>query len=557
MGYVQGIASKQAWLLPYSIEELIKENNPVRVIEAYIDSLRLEELGFARAVPAQTGRPSYDPRDMLKLYLYGYSNRLRSSRRLMLECRRNVELFYLLGMIRPDFRTIADFRKDNRKAIEAVFKDFVQLCSELKLLGKKMFTVDGTKIRAVNSKKKVFTETILDNKLKYLEEQEQKIEQYLSEMDYQDQEEHIAGLDIKPEDMPAHLEAIRKRKIKYTGYKERMKQTKETQILETDPECRSMKTKEGIQPCYNVQTVVDDDSHIITGFKTTNANTDQGLLSEMAKQTKEELGIETAEFKADKGYESREDILKCIMNGSIPDVGFKYDKEYRFYDLEYIPAEITEEIRQSTKPEDIQTCIHAGILPACYEGSAISIELQKKSVVSCFIRHEDGTVTCPVGRQLFKHRDRKHGTVYGSREACRTCPNRCTNSKAEKQVSIGYNTNVVFTTMYGMPHVPLQKPPPGAVPHNNFNLKKPEARVRLTIRRDPDLMQKRKEVVEHPFGTIKWYDGAHYFLCRGEEMVSAEIALSFLSYNLRRAINILGVGVLIARIKERKRKIEG
>ena len=245
------------------------------------------------------------------------------------------------------------------------------------------------------------------------------------------------------------------------------------------------------------------------------------------------------------------------MSGSIPDVGFKYDRERRFYDLEYRPAEITEEIRQSTKPEDIQACIHAGVLPACYEGSTISVELQRKSVVSCFIRHEDGTVTCPVGRQLFKHRDRKHGTVYGSREACRTCPNRCTNSKAEKQVSIGYNTNVVFTTMYGISHVPLQKPPPGAIPHNNFNLKKPEARIRLTIRRDPDLMQKRKEVVEHPFGTIKWYDGAHYFLCRGKEMVSAEIALSFLSYNLRRAIKILGVGVLIARIKQRKRKNEG
>ena len=557
MGYVQGILAEQTWLLPYSIEELIEENNPVRVIEAYADSLCLEGLGFARAVPAQTGRPAYDPRDMLKLYIYGYLNRLRSSRRLMLECRRNVELFYLLKMIKPDFRTIADFRKDNRKALEEVFKDFVSLCSELKLLGKKMFTVDGTKIRAVNGKKKAYTETILTNKLKYLEEQQQKIEQYLADMDRQDQEDHIPGMDIKPENMPAHLEAIKKRKIKYTGYQERMKRTGEKQILETDPECRSMKTKEGMLPSYNIQTVVDDDSHIIVSFETTNVHTDQGQLSEMAEKTKKELKLKTAEFKADKGYESREDILKCVMSGSIPDVGFKYDRERRFYDLEYRPAEITEEIRQSTKPEDIQACIHAGVLPACYEGSTISVELQRKSVVSCFIRHEDGTVTRPVGRQLFKHRDRKHGTVYGSREACRTCPNRCTNSKAEKQVSIGYNTNVVFTTMYGISHVPLQKPPPGAIPHNNFNLKKPEARIRLTIRRDPDLMQKRKEVVEHPFGTIKWYDGANDFLCRGKEMVSAEIALSFLSYNLRRAIKILGVGGLIARIKQRKRKNEG
>ena len=557
MRYVQGIAAEQEWLLPYRIEELIEESNPVRVIEAYADSLSLESLGFKRAKAAQTGRPAYDPRDMIKLYIYGYSNRVRSSRRLMLECRRNVELFYLLRMVKPDFRTIADFRKDNRKALEAVFKDFVSLCSELKLLGKKMFTVDGTKIRAVNGKKKAFTETILENKLKYLEEQERKIWEYLADMDRHDEEKHIPVMDIKVEDMPGHLEAIRKRRIKYTGYKERMKQTGERQILETDPECRSMKTKEGMLPSYNIQTVADDESHIIVTYKTTNAHTDQGYLSEMAEQTKEELEIETAEFKADKGYESREDILKCVMNGSVPDVGFKYDKDRRFYDLEYRPVEITDEIRESAKPEDIQACIHAGILPDCYKGSTISVELQKKSVVSCFIRHEDGTVTCPVGRQLFKHRERKHGTVYGSREACRTCPNRCTNSKDEKQVSIGHNTNVVFTYMYGIPHVPLQKPPPGAVPHNNFSRKVTPARVRLTIRRDPDLMQKRKEVVEHPFGTIKWYDGAHYFLCKGKEKVSAEIALSFLAYNLRRAIKILGVGELIARIKQRKRKNEG
>ena len=422
------------------------------------------------------------------------------------------------------------------------------------------FTVDGTKIRAVNSKKKVFTENILDNKLRYLEEQEQRMKQYLSEMDRQDQEEHIPGMDIKPEDMPAHLEAIKKRKIKYAGYKERMKQTKETQILETDPECRSMKTMEGMRPCYNVQTVVDDDSHIITAFKTTNANTDQGLLSEMAKHTKEELEIEAAEFKADKGYESREDILKCIMNGSVPDVGFKYDRERRFYDLEYRAAEITEEILRSTAPEDIQTCLHAGILPDCYKGSTISVELQKKSVISCFIRHEDGTVTCPVGRVLFKQSEKKYGIVYKSQEACRTCPNRCTDSKNAKEVRIGHHSVYVPVYMYGIPEVPLQRIPDiqQDSPYNHFGKRKQEeTRVRLTIRRDPDLMQKRKEVVEHPFGTIKWYDGAHYFLCRGKEMVSAEIALSFLSYHLRRAINILGVGVLIAFINERKRKTEG
>ena len=165
MRYIQSTSPEQTWLLPYSLDELVEENNPVRVIRAYVDSLPMEALGFARAVPAQTGRPAYNPRDLLGLYIYGYLNRIRSSRRLMMECRRNVELFYLLNMLKPDFRTIADFRKDNRKALKAVFRDFVKACAELHLLGKKSFAVDGTKIRASNGKKRSFTPQILEKKL--------------------------------------------------------------------------------------------------------------------------------------------------------------------------------------------------------------------------------------------------------------------------------------------------------------------------------------------------------------------------------------------------------
>ena len=561
MSYIQSIASEQTWLLPYSIDELVEENNPVRVIRAYVDSLPMEALGFARAEPAETGRPGYDPRDILKLYIYGYLNRIRSSRRLMAECRRNVELFYLLNMLRPDFRTIADFRKENRQAIKAVFRDFVKACAELNLLGRRSFAVDGTRIRASNSKKKSFTPQILEKKLGYLREQESRIEEYLQKMDQTDEEEQrhvrILELDIRKKDMPDKLRQIRERIGKYEGYQRRMEETGEDQILETDPECRTLRTKEGLLPAYNIQTVVDGKNHIIACFETTVANTDQGQLDRMAEQTKEELEIETAEFIADKGYESREDIEKCLMHGTIPNVGFKYDKDERIHDLEYIPAEIDEATRQSTKAEDIQKCLHAGVLPACYEGTTISVQLQKRSVLSCFIRHEDGRVTCPMGRELFKHRAREHGTIYGSREACRTCPNRCTDSKNTKTVSIGHNTNIVAVRMYGNPAYPLQKLPPGFQPHNSLGRPQKPARVRVILRRNPEDMQRRKELAEHPFGTVKWYDGAHYFLCRGKEKVSAEMALSFLAYNLRRAINLLGAGALVAHFNERNRKNRG
>lgn len=164
MRYIQNISREQTKLLPYSVEEMVEETNPVRVIHAYVDSLPMETLGFERAEPAQTGRPAYDPRDLLKLYIYGYLNRIRSSRKLMTECRRNVELFYLLNMLRPDFRTIADFRKRNRKALKEVFRDFVKACAELKLLGKETVAIDGTKIRASNSKKKSYTPEILEKR---------------------------------------------------------------------------------------------------------------------------------------------------------------------------------------------------------------------------------------------------------------------------------------------------------------------------------------------------------------------------------------------------------
>ena len=564
MRYIQSTSPEQTWLLPYSLDELVEENNSVRVIRAYVDSLPMEALGFARAVPAQTGRPAYDPRDLLKLYIYGYLNRIRSSRRLMTECRRNVELFYLLNMLKPDFRTIADFRKDNRKALKAVFRDFVKACAELHLLGKKSFAVDGTKIRASNGKKRSFTPQILEKKLDYLREQEQKIEEYLSHMDRADEEEkrhvRILELDIRPQDMPEKLTQIRERIDKYEGYRKRMQETGEDQIQETDPECRTIHTKEGLQPAYNIQTVVDEKHHLIASFDTTNANTDQGQLDRMAEQTKQELKIESAEFIADKGYESREDIERCVMHGTIPNVGFKYDRDERIFDLEYIPAEIDEETRASQKPEDIQKCLHAGVLPRCYENTTISVQVQERNVVSCFIRHEDGRVTCPIGRELFKQHERKYGIVYKSQEACRTCPNRCTDSTKAKEVQIGHNSVYVPVYMYGNPEVPLQKVPDVEQnsPYNHFGRRKQkDARVKLVIRRNPDDMQRRKELVEHPFGTIKWYDGAHYFLCRGKEKVSAEIALSFLTYNLRRAINILGVGALVAHFTKRKQENRG
>lgn len=237
------------------------------------------------------------------------------------------------------------------------------------------------------------------------------------------------------------------------------------------------------------------------------------------------------------------------MNGIIPDVGFKHDREERVFNLDHIPQAITEEQRTSTKKEDIQICLHAGVLPDCYHNTNISIEVQRQSVTSCFIRHEDGRVTCPMGKELFKQAEKKNGWVYGSKEACRTCPNRCTDGKSFKTVKFGPHTAYVPVMMYGNAHYPLQQLPnlqQNTSYHAFGRRPRKEARVMLFIKRDKQKQKKRMQVSEHPFGTIKWYDGYHYFLCKGREKVEAETALAYLSYNFRRAINLVGVAKLIA-----------
>lgn len=477
----------------------------------------------------------------------------------MRECARNIEVMWLINHYAPNFRTISDFRKENRSAIVNAFKAFVKILREEKLLGWEM-TVDGTKIRASNSIKKSFTPEVTAAKIRYLREQIARLEAYLTDMDTCDKREETLHLDIEKDKMPQKIAEMKARIAKYNEYRKRFAQG-ETQILETDPECRTLHSRDGLHPAYNIQTAAETKNHFVVGFETTNANTDQNQLSPMGRKLKTELKRDSVHLIADKGYESRADIERCLMNGVVPDVGFKYDKDERVFTLDYAENEITPEIKASCEPQDIQACLHAGVLPDCYENTNIHIEVQELSRVSCFIRHADGAVTCPMGKQLFKHMDKKYGTVYGSREACRTCKNRCTDSKNGKTVSIGYESNVVPVLMYGNGAFDVQPLPDDyEISPNNHSLHRKgraEKRVKLTVRRDIQRQQLRKEVAEHPFGTIKWYDGAYHFLCRGREKVSAEIALSFLGYNLRRACSLTrpengGVPGILMRLRARK-----
>lgn len=544
MQYIQKDSREQITFLPDCIEDYISEDNPVRVIDAFVDSLDLTFLGFTHAALCETGRPPYDPSDMLKLYIYGYMNRIRSSRKLMTECRRNIELFFLLGKLSPDFRTISDFRKDNPKALREVFRAFVRLCDKISLYGKELIAIDGTKFRAVNSRDNAYNEEILLKKLQRIEEH---ISEYLTMLDKQDEDEETIP-ELSPERIQKVLADLKERKETYQGFLQELSDSGKTQILTTDPEARRMHTKDGFNCCYNVQTAVDSTSHLIAEYEVTNHNTDQGLLCQTADKAKELLVMDVIEVVADKGYDSRKDILDCVSNGIIPNVPFKYDKTERIFTIDYVPSEITEEEKFSKNPEIIRKCIAAGVLPNCYENTCIKLEVQELAQVSCFSKNDDGTVTCPMMNIMTRTRQRGKQSVFRNHDACRQCTNRCTSSKNAKDVCFSENTQYIAVQMYGKTRRKLNPIPDGIPLHpNNHNLDRRTVpkKVSLKLLEDPEKIHLRMCTVEHPFGTVKWYGGAHYVLCKGIRKVTGEIGLSFLAYNLRRAINMIGTKALI------------
>jgi len=540
MKYIEGEDRTQITLLPDSIEEYVSEDNPVRVIDAFVNSLDMEALGFKRSEPNITGRPSYDPRDLLKLYIYGYFNKIRSSRKLMQESNRNVEVMYLLGKLVPDFRTIADFRKDNPNAITNVFKAFVKVCVEANLYKREIIAIDGSKFRASNSKKNCYNIEVLDKKISYIETN---LTEYLAHMDEEDDSD-IEMTETTKEQIESVIKELNDRKKKYQSYKTELLESGEKQLLTTDPDARRMHSKDGFHCSYNVQTAVDDGSHLIAAY-TVDSKTDVGHLKEVSDEARQLLGVEVIEALADKGYDSIEDVTACLMNGIVANPGIKDEQEERVFNIEYIENEIDEKTLTSTKPENIQKCLHAGVLPKCYEGKSVTVEYQKNddTVLSCFARNDDNTVTCPMGKLLRFARKRKDNTVFYSKHACSSCTNKCTKSK-HKTVLFGPNTEYVpirmnYTSDYELPHMPE-----GIKLPNNFK-KKSDKKVLIRIIHTKEMTAQRMCLSEHPFGTIKWYNLSHYLLCRRKEKVTAEIGLSLLAYNIRRAIYMKSVAELV------------
>lgn len=315
MPYIEGQDRHQIVLFPESMDDYINDDSVVRVIDEFVEQLDIKKLGFKKAAYPQVGRPPYSPKDLLKLYLYGYLNRIRSSRRLEHEAIRNIEVIWLLKKLRPDFKTIADFRKDNKKALKGVFRAFTKLCDEWDLFGKELVAIDGSKFRAYNSKRNNYSEKKLERHIKYIDE---KIDKYMQELDDGDIAETS---DRKPDvaEIQKRLQELRERKGKYEGYKEQLKETGENEISTTDPDARLMcNNNNNVDVSYNVQTTVDAKHNLIADFKVTQKSADLGELDNMALRAKKLFGGMDFEVLADKGYYKAEDLKKCVENGITP-----------------------------------------------------------------------------------------------------------------------------------------------------------------------------------------------------------------------------------------------
>jgi transposase len=310
--FVSGADRNQGTLFPERLEDYVAEDNPVRVIDFFVDQLDLGQLGFGRVHPKLTGRPAYHPAVMLKLYIYGYLNRVQSSRRLERECQRNVEVMWLTGCLAPDFKTIADFRKDNGPAIRKVCREFVVVCGRAGLLAATKVAIDGSKFKAVNSRDRNFTQTKV---AKRLEQIEASIERYLSELDTADRQPSTP--EIKVNRLKDKVGRLKQEIERMKAIEARLAKAEDTQISLTDPDARSMQGtgKATGTVGYNVQCAVETENHLIVAHEVTNAVHDRHQLSSMAQQAKDALGAKTIEALADRGYYDGKEILACGQAG--------------------------------------------------------------------------------------------------------------------------------------------------------------------------------------------------------------------------------------------------
>lgn len=475
--FVEGVDREQGTLFPERLDDYIGEDNPVRVVDVFVDELDVAVLGFDRVEPRATGRPGYHPSVLLKLYVYGYLNRVQSSRRLEREAGRNVEVMWLTGRLAPDHKTIANFRKDNGPAIRKVCTRFVGLCRQLDLFCDASVAIDGSKFKAVNNRDRNFTRNKMKRRLEQIEES---VERYLHQLDSADRQEASLARTTTTARLNDKIAKLKEEMQRLKKLEAAMLAAPDQQISLTDPDARSMATsgRGSGMVGYNVQVAVDIKHHLIVTHEVTNQGTDRAQLSNMAQHTKAVLETDALDVVADRGYFSSEEILACDEAG------------------------IT-----VTLPKPLTS------------GAKAKGRFGKQDFVYVAL---DDVYICPAGERLIYHFTNEEKGLVLRRywtNVCQACAikHHCTTGK-ERRITRWEHEHVV------------------------------EA-VQQRLDEYPEKMRQRRETVEHPFGTIKSWMGSTHFQMKTLKRVSTEMALHVLAYNLKRVMNILGIGPLMAAMR--------
>jgi transposase len=466
--YVEGENRSQSTLFPESLDDYIAEDNPVRVVDVFVDELDLKELGFERAEPEATGRPGYHPATLLKIYIYGYLNRIQSSRRLERETQRNVELIWLTGRLSPDFKTIADFRRDNGKGIKRACREFVVLCRKLSLFSEAIVAIDGSKFKAVNNRDKNFTAGKLKARMQHLEES---IARYLGDLDRADREPTPVN-EARSQHLKQKIETIRSHLKTLAHRSEQLAQMPDGQLSLTDPDARSITSVArgaGIVG-YNVQVAVEARHHLIVTHDVTNAGNDRHQLASMAKQAREEIGGDQLMALADRGYFSGEEILECEragINALVPKPQTSNNQAKGLFDkrdFRYVAA--------------------------------------------------DDEYECPAGQRAI----RRFTTVEKGLTLHKYWSSACPKCLIKAQCTTG-----TYRRIARWEHEQVLD----------------DMQARLD--RMPAASRIRRRTVEHVFGTLKSWMGTTHLLTRTLPHVSTEFSLHVLAYNLKRAMQIIGI----------------
>ncbi len=563
MHYVEVFDRNQMMMTTW--DSMVDPESTARLIDAFVNSLDLTDYGVKEM--AAERRPPYDPKSLLKLYIYGSDSGIKSSRRLAKSCKVNVEVKWMTGGIEPDYRTIADFRKENIDSLKKIFREFNKRLSGAVEWG--FTSVDGSKFAACNLKNNNFTKSKLDDRIKWLNGH---IDEYLRILDDADRQE---DLDDAPENLTKELieeklREARERLEKYEGYQKVMEESGQSQMSLTDADARLMKNKNGFTVAYNPQTAVDSNTHLIRDFQMTNQVTDHGLLdSTLAGVREESEGI--IETVADKGYESEEDMVKCLEDGIIPHVITDDGKDG--YELE-ISYEEADADASSTDPEELRKALHTGMIPEVYKDVITDMEVKEirrkvsdgqgknkdadpvystpeemmeRAKEGYFVRDpERNLVYCPSGEILRQKCIKKNGNIrYANKNACRHCPNRnkCYKGRNEWK-EIDFTKDCLEKPCKDWLEVEGRQPDKDKAVKGKFHYEKQKI-VRFFLEPDRKKTAERMCLSEHPFGTIKRAMGFDYFLLRGLQKVAGEFALMCLGYNIKRAKNLLGFGKMM------------